>query len=68
MEDAVTKGYCSMASSFVIKEIIRIQTDKKMASDSKYYVFAQRQWWKLDLYTSGVQKITAYGEGNRFNV
>lgn len=46
MGGAVTEGYCSMAAtspSLLIKEIIRIQTHKKMASDSKYYVIAQSQ-------------------------
>lgn len=43
---AVTEVYCSMAAvspSLVIKEIIRIQTDKKMALDRKYYLIAQCQ-------------------------
>lgn len=46
MGGAVTEGYCSMAAaspSLVIKEIIRIQTDKKMALDSTYYLIAQSQ-------------------------
>lgn len=52
MGAAVTEAYCSMAAappSLVIKEIIRIQTDKKMASDSKYNLIAQSQWGKLHI-------------------
>lgn len=53
---AVAEGYCSMAAAsptLVIKEIIRIQTDKKMASDSTYYLITQRQGgncsWKWNI-------------------
>lgn len=41
---AVAEGHCSMAApTLVIKKIIRIQTDKKMASDGTYYLITQRQ-------------------------
>lgn len=46
----VTEGYCSRAAArprLVIKEIIRAQTDTKMASDSRNEAIAQRLWGKL---------------------
>lgn len=42
---AVGEGHCSMAAAsptLLIKGIIRIQTDKKMASDTTYYLITQR--------------------------
>lgn len=42
---AVGQGHCSMAAAsptLVIKGISRIQTDKKMASDTTYYLITQR--------------------------
>lgn len=43
---AVAESHCSVAAASpapVIKETIRIQTDKKMASDGTYYLITQRQ-------------------------